>query len=227
MKQRSKRVKENLKGLDTKKIYTLEEALNFLIESKKVKFDETVEAHLHLNINPEKTEQNVRGGADLPFGTGKKISIAVFSENPIKVEEAKKNGADIFGGEELIEETAKNGSLSADIVLATPGIMPKLAKVARILGPRGLMPNPKNDTVTLDIEKTIEKFKKGKIAFKNDKSGNIHAPIGKVSFSVDQLKENFEALKKAVEKARPNGVKGKYLRSISLSSTMGVGLKIS
>lgn len=227
MKKRSKRVKENLKGFDKKKIYSLEEAIKSLAESKKAKFDETIEAHFNLNINPEKTEQAIRGGAELPFGTGKKIAIAVFSENQSSLEEAKKEGAEIVGGEELIEETAKKGSLVADVVLATPGIMPKLAKIARILGPRGIMPNPKSDTVTTDISKTIEKFKKGKITYKNDKGGNIHAPIGKISFSEEQLKENFEALKKSVEKVKPAGVKGKYIRSITLSSTMGLGLKIA
>ncbi len=227
MKKRSKRVKENLKDLDKKKVYSLEEAFQTLLASKKAKFDETVEAHFNLNINPEKTEQAVRGGAELPFGTGKKITIAVFSENPTQLEEAKNGGAELVGGEELIEEIGKKGNLSADIVLATPGIMPKLAKVARILGPRGIMPNPKNDTVTTDITKTIEKFKKGKITYKNDKGANIHAPIGKLSFTEDQLKENFEALKKSVEKAKPAGVKGKYIRSITISSTMGIGVKVA
>ncbi len=226
MKKTSKRFKENLNKIDKGKVYSLDEAIKILLDSKKAKFDETVEAHFNLNINPEKTEQAVRGGAELPFGTGKKIRIAVFSENSAQLEEAKKAGAEVTGGEELIEETGKKGSLDADIVLATPGIMPKLAKVARILGPRGLMPNPKNDTVTTEIGKIIDKFKKGKIAYKNDKGGNIHAPIGKLSFSAEQLKENFESLKKSVEKAKPVGVKGKYISSISLSSTMGAGIRL-
>lgn len=223
---RSKRYQENLKKMDKEKIYGIEEAIEILKSSSKAKFDETIEAHFHLSINPEKTEQQVRAGVELPHGTGKKVVVAVFTEDKDKAAEAKDAGAEIIGGDNLIEKTRTSGSLNADVTVATPDMMPKLAKIAKILGPRGLMPNPKNETVTVQVGKIVSQLKKGKVNYKSDKTGNIHVPVGKVSFESAALLENFDVLKKSLDKAKPATVKGKLIKSISLSSTMGIGIKI-
>ena len=222
----SKRYQANNNLTEKNKSYAVEEALELLKKSQKAKFDETVEVHFNLNINPEKTEQQVRSGVDLPHGTGKDVKVAVFAESQAELAEAKKAGAKEVGGEELIEKVRTAGSLEADVVVATPEMMPKLAKIAKILGPRGLMPNPKNETVTPRIAETVAKLKKGKINFKSDKGGNVHAPIGKISFEPEKLKENFEAFKKALEKSKPAGVKGKFIKGITLTSSMGIGLRL-
>lgn len=224
--KRSKRYRENIKTLEKDKIYDLQEAIELLKKSQKVKFDETVEAHFHLNINPDKSEQQVRAGVEFPHGTGKNVRVAVFTDDKGKAAEAKEAGAEIIGGEDLIEKTRTAGSLDVDVTVATPDMMPKLAKIAKILGPRGLMPNPKNETVTTDIAKAVNQLKKGKVNFKSDKSGNIHVPIGKLSFETGAIQENFEVLKKSLDKAKPAGVKGKLIKTTSLSSTMGIGIQI-
>lgn len=226
MTKYSKRYRENVKNLDKNNIYNIEEAVELLKNAQKAKFDETVEVHFHLNINPEKTEQQVRSGVELPHGTGKNVRVAVFTEDKDKAATAKEAGAEIVGGDNLIEKTRTAGSLDADVAVATPDMMPKLAKIAKILGPRGLMPNPKNDTVTEDISKAVGLLKKGKVNYKSDKSGNLHVPIGKLSFESSAILENFEVLKKSIDKAKPAGVKGKLVKTISLSSTMGSGVKI-
>jgi len=223
----SKRYQSNDKLIEKNKIYPIDEAIELLKGAQKAKFDETVEAHFHLNINPEKTEQQVRGSADLPHGTGRSVRVAVFAKNSDQLAAAKQAGAEVVGGEELIAETLVSKSLAADVAVATPEIMPVLAKLARILGPRGLMPNPKNETVTEEIEKAVNMLKKGKVNFKSDKSGNLHVPIGKVSFESAALKENYEILKNTLDKSKPNGIKGKFIKSITLSSTMGTGIKIA
>ena len=223
----SKRYTANLGLLEKNKVYSVKEAVELLKKAKAVKFDETVEAHFHLNINPEKSEQQVRSGTDLPHGTGKSIKIAVFSEDAGKIEVAKKAGAEITGGESLIEKIRTSGALVADVTVATPDMMPKLAKIAKILGPKGLMPNTKDGTVTEDVENTILKLKKSKVNFKSDKSGNVHVLIGKLSFDTEKISENYETLKKTLEKAKPAGVKGKFIKSATLSSTMGPGVKIA
>jgi len=225
--KRSRRYKENIKKIEKNHIYSINEAIELLKNARKAKFDETVEAHFRLNINPEKTDQQVRSGADLPHGTGRNVKIAVFVSSQSEISAAKKAGAEIAGGENLIEEVRTSGSLGADVAVATPDMMPKLAKIAKILGPRGLMPNPKNETVTKDVAKAISMLKKGKVNFKSDKSGNVHVVLGKVSFDSAAIKENYEVLKKALEKAKPNGIKGKFIKSITLSSTMGEGVKIA
>jgi len=224
---RSKRYRKNIEDLEKNKIYSVEEALELLKKSQAAKFDETVEAHFRLNINPEKTEQQVRSGAELPYGTGKSVKVAVFADGQAEVEAVKAAGAEIVGGENLIEEIRASGNLAADVAVATPEMMPKMAKIAKILGPRGLMPNPKNETVVKDVAKTVSLLKKGKVNFKSDKSGNVHVPLGKISFEMSALKENYEVLKKAVEKAKPGGAKGKFIKAITLSSTMGVGIRIA
>jgi len=224
--RRSKRYRANQSLIEKNKIYTAQEAIGLLKKAQPAKFSETVEVHFHLNINPEKTEQQVRSGADLPHGTGKSVKVAVFSEDPAKLAAAQKAGAEVTGGESLIEKVRTAGALGADVAVATPDMMPKLAKIAKILGPRGLMPNPKNETVTEEVEKIVLKLKKGKVNFKSDKTGNIHVPIGKLSFDDKALAENYEVLKKTLDKLKPSGVKGKFLKSITLSSTVGVGVRI-
>jgi large subunit ribosomal protein L1 len=213
--------------LDRNKVYTLEEAVKFIKENKIAKFDESVEVHIRTNIDPKKGDQQVRGTVNLPHGTGKSKKIAVITST--SAEEAKKAGADIVGGEELIEKV-KNGKLfekgGIDILVATPEMMSKLAPVAKILGPKGLMPNPKTDTVTTKVKETVTALKRGKAAFKNDSSGNIHQAVGKVSFEDNMLEENIKAFISAIEKAKPASLKGKLISNISLCSTMGVGLKV-
>ncbi|MFA5872221.1 MAG: 50S ribosomal protein L1 [Parcubacteria group bacterium] len=190
----------------------------------KAKFDESVEAHINLDIDPKKSDQQVRGVAELPHGTGKKVKIIAFTST--KKKEAEDAGADIVGGEELIEKIRTSGKVEADIALATPEMMPKLAMIAKILGPRGLMPNPKSQTVTEKIKETIESLKKGRADFKNDNTGNIHQIIGKVSFEENKIEDNFRALLEAVKKSRPEGVKGKFIKSVFLASTMGKSVQV-
>jgi len=223
---RSKRYKTNIASVEKGKIYPLDEAIDLLKKARAAKFQETVEVHFSLNINPGKTEQQVRSGVDLPHGTGKKVKVAVFTDNQSLAAAAEKAGAEIVGGESLIEKIQTAKSLDVEATVATPDMMPKLAKIAKILGPRGLMPNPKNETVTQDVAKAVTMLKKGKVNFKNDKSGNVHIPLGKISFDAANIKENYEVSKKALEKAKPKGIKGKFIRSIIMSTTMGVGVKI-
>jgi large subunit ribosomal protein L1 len=193
-------------------------------QSAVAKFDESVEAHIRLAIDPKKSDQQVRGTAELPYGTGRKVKIAVFTTTQKK--EAEETGADLVGGEELIDKIKSTGKIEADVAIATPEMMPRLASIAKILGPKGLMPNPKNNTITTKVKEVIESLKKGRIDFKNDNSGNIHQVIGKVSFEAEKLEENFKALLEAVRKARPEGVKGNFIKNISICSTMGKSVKI-
>jgi large subunit ribosomal protein L1 len=213
---------------DRNKTYALEEAVNFLKENKISKFDESVEVHVKTNVDPKKSDQQIRSTVSLPHGTGKSKRIAVVTSTHEK--EAKEAGADIIGGEEFIEKIksgkATEGKNKFDILVATPEMMPKLAPVAKILGPKGLMPNPKTETVTTKIKDTISALKKGKAAYKNDNSGNIHQAVGKLSFDDAKLVENIKAFMESVEKAKSTAMKGKLIANISLSSTMGVGLKV-
>ncbi len=211
--------------MDLKKVYAIEEALTLVHGGKIAKFDESVEVHVKLNIDPKKGDEQVRGTVVLPHGTGKTLKIAVVTSS--KVKDAQEAGADLVGGEELIEKIKIGKAEAFDVLLATPEMMPKLAAVAKILGPRGLMPSPKTETVTDKIKEAVEMLKKGKASFKNDNTGNVHQVFGKLSFDEKKLKENYEAIVEAITKARPAGVKGRYLVSISICSTMGPGLKIS
>lgn len=215
--------------LDKNKVYSIEEALKLVKANKIAKFDESVEAHVKLSVDPKKGDQQMRGTVVLPHGTGKSKKVAVITS--IKAKEAREAGADIIGGEELIEKI-KSGKIFSgkdkfDILIATPEMMPKLAPVAKILGPKGLMPSPKTETVTDKIKETVEMLKKGKISFKNDDTSNVHQVIGKISFEESQLSENFKAFIEAIRKAKPAGVKGKFILSVSICSTMGPGIKIS
>jgi len=217
-----KKYKAAAEKIEKDKIYSLEEAVKFMKENKVAKFDESVEVHVKTNVDPKKGEQQVRSTVVLPHGTGKTKKVAVITST--SADEAKKAGADIVGGEELIEKFAKK--IDFDVLVATPEMMPKLAKVAKILGPKGLMPNPKTETVTTKIKETVEALKKGRAAFKNDDSANIHQVVGKVSFDEAKLVENIKAFVEAVEKAKPAAFKGRMIANITVCSTMGCGIKI-
>jgi len=201
------------------------EAIAEVKKNAKAKFDESVEAHFRLDIDPKKSDQQVRGMAVLPNGTGKSVKIVVFTTTQNK--EAESSGAEIVGGEELIDKIKSSGKIDADAAIATPEMMPKLAGIAKILGPKGLMPNPKNQTVTSKVAEVIEALKKGRADFKNDNSGNVHQTIGKVSFDNVKLEENFEALLEAIRKAKPEGAKGKFIKGIAVCSTMGKSVPVS
>ncbi len=209
--------------IDSNKSYPIGEAVKLIKGNPIAKFDESVEIHVKTNIDPKKGEQQVRGTVVLPHGTGKTKKIAVVTST--QAEAAKKAGADIVGGEEIIEKLAKK--IDFDILVATPEMMPKLAKVAKILGPKGLMPNPKSETVTTKIAETVAALKKGKAAFKNDDTGNIHQVLGKISFTEEQLQKNIQTFLTTLEKSKPAGLKGKFISGITICSTMGKGIKIS
>ena len=225
---RGKKYRAVVEKIEKTKDYSLEEALDFIKAGAIAKFDESVEAHFKLGINPKKGEEQVRSTAILPHGVGRSKKVAVITSS--KVAEAKEAGADLIGGEELIEDI-KSGKISAgvdfDVVVATPEMMPKLATVAKILGPKGLMPNPKTETVTTKVKDVVDALKKGsKVSFKNDDSGNIHQVIGKLTFESAQLKENFQAVLDVLHKVKPETMKGRYIQSIALCSTMGPSIKI-
>lgn len=223
----SKRYKE-LKGMiDAAKAYSPEEAVDLAKKTATTKFDSAVEVHIRLGIDPKKSDQQVRGTVTLPHGTGKTKKVAAFVANAEKEKEAKDAGAEIVGGDDLIAEIAKTGKYEFEIAVATPDMMPKMAKVAKVLGPKGLMPSPKNETVTTNLTKTIGELRKGKVAFKADDTANIHQVIGKASFSKEQLAENLTTFMEAIRKAKPPTSKGVYLMSVTLTSTMGPGIKVA
>mgnify|MGYP001093116375 FL=1 len=217
-----KKYKAAAEKIEKDKIYSLEEAVKLMKENKAAKFDESVEVHIKTNVDPKKGDQQVRSTVVLPHGTGKTKRVAVITSTGAS--EAKEAGADIVGGEELIEKFAKK--IDFDVLVATPEMMPKLAKVAKILGPKGLMPNPKTETVTTKIKETVEALKKGRAAFKNDDTANIHQVVGKLSFDEAKLVENIKAFVEAVEKAKPASFKGRMVANITVCSTMGCGIKI-
>ena len=209
--------------LDSKKVYTLNEAIETLRGFCSPKFDESLEIAIKLGIDVTKADQNIRGMLSLPNGTGKKVRVAVFTIN--SQDEAKKAGADVVGGEELIDKVA-NGFLDFDRVIATPDMMPKMSKVARVLGPKGLMPNPKLGTVTNNVTEAIANAKAGQIEYRAEKKGIIHAGIGKMSFATDKLVENANALIEQLKKVKPASAKGQYILGCSVSTTQGPGLKV-
>lgn len=220
----SKRYKEVFKKVDPEKVYELDEGLKLAIESSSAKFDESIDLAVKLGVDAKQTDQQVRGAVSLPHGLGKKIRILVFAKGE-KEEEAKKAGADFVGAEDLIEKI-KTGWLDFDRVLATPDMMPLVAKAAKILGPKGLMPSPKTGAVTVRIGPAVESEKKGRASFRVDKNGIIHSSIGKKSMGFDNLKSNFKTLIEELIKLKPKSSKGVYLKKISLSPTMGPGLAI-
>jgi large subunit ribosomal protein L1 len=228
MAKRGKKYVDAAKLRDKTKLYTLDEAISLvkkMAEITKRNFDQTVEMAIRLNVDPRYPDQMVRGSVVLPHGLGKPIKVVVFAQGE-KAEEAKAAGADYVGGDDLVQKILKEEWTDFDVAIATPDMMPKVGRLGRILGPRGLMPNPKTGTVTWDVAKAVKEAKKGRVEFKVEKAGIIHAPIGKVSFSEKQLKENALALIKAVMKAKPEGVKGSYVRSMAMSATMDPSVKI-
>lgn len=208
-----------------KKLYPIDEAIKLVKVNARAKFDESVEVHIRTGIDPKKGEQQIRATCVLPHGTGKTKRVAVFTENEKEVPRGEL-GADIVGGKELIQDIKNKNIINFDIAVATPEIMKDLAQIAKILGPKGLMPSPKNETVTKDIAKTVTELKGGKIAFKNDETSNIHQIIGKVSWDENKLKENFTSFMQAVNKNKPNGIKGVYIKNVVICSSMGKGFKI-
>jgi len=221
----SKKLAAVKEKLDITKEYTLEEAIDFLKENSFAKFDETVEMAINLGVDPKKSDQVVRGTVVLPHGTGKQVRVLVFAKGE-KEKEAEEAGADYVGAEDLIEKI-QQGWLEFDRVIATPDMMGQVGKLGKILGPRGLMPNPKLGTVTFDVGRAVKEAKGGKIEYRTDKGGVVHVPIGKLSFDREKLVENAMAVLKSIIKAKPPTSKGKYIKKVTLSSTMGPGLKIN
>jgi large subunit ribosomal protein L1 len=224
--KRGKRYKENIKLVDRTSQYEPTEAIALAKKTAVAKFDETIEVHIRTGCDGRHAEQQIRGAVVLPNGTGKTVRVLVFAKGE-KLTEAEKAGADHVGGEELVPRIQNEGWLDFDVVVATPDMMGVVGKLGKVLGPKGLMPNPKAGTVTMDVGKAITDIKAGKIEYRLDKSNIIHVPIGKASFTEEKLAENFEALMEAVNKARPSAVKGQFLRSVTLASTMGPGIKVS
>jgi len=221
----SKNKKIIIKDLDLTKTYEPIEAIKILKDKSYVKFDETIDVAVKLGIDSNKTDQNIKGVINLPKGTGKKINIAVVASEE-KQKDAKENGADQVGGKELIETISKN-KITFDILIASPDMMPSLGKIAKILGPKGLMPNPKLGTVTNEIGKAVKDAKSGQVKFKNEKSGIVHAGIGKLSFSEDDLLSNLKTFYSSILKSKPDSVKGSFVKKVTIASTMGVGLKVN
>lgn len=211
--------------VEKSKTYSIDEAVALIKKTATAKYDESVELHVKLGIDASKSDQQIRGTISLPHGVGKSKKVIAFVEAE-KEAEAKAAGADIVGGEELVNEIAASGKLDFDVAVATPAMMPKIAKLARILGPRGMMPNPKTDTVSPNVTKMISEQKAGKQSFKNDPTGNVHQIFGRASFSEEQLKENLTALIDAIRKLKPSSSKGIFLRNVVIASTVGPGIKI-
>lgn len=223
-KKISKRLKNLSEKVDVSKIYDVDSGVSTLKELASTKFDETVEIALRLGVDPRHADQMIRGAVVLPHGTGRMVRVAVFAKG-IKADEAREAGADVVGDEDLAEEI-KNGNTNFDMVIATPDMMALVGKVGRILGPKGLMPNPKTGTVTLDVAKAVENAKGGQVNFRVDKKGNIHAPIGKSSFDTQKIKENMLEFVRAINRLKPASAKGRYIKNTSLSLTMSPAVRI-
>ncbi|MBQ8894045.1 MAG: 50S ribosomal protein L1 [Clostridia bacterium] len=224
--KRGKSYIESTKLIDSTKLYEVEEAMEAVTKAARAKFDETVEVHVKLGVDSRHADQQVRGAVVLPHGTGKTTRVLVFAKNA-KAEEAQAAGADFVGGEELIPKIQNENWFEYDVVVATPDMMGVVGRLGRVLGPKGLMPNPKAGTVTMDVAKAIAEIKAGKIEYRLDKTNIIHCPVGKVSFGKEKLTENFNTLMGAIIKARPSAAKGQYVRSCVVASTMGPGVKIN
>jgi len=220
-----KKYREAASKIDRDKKYTLAEAIKLVVENKVAKFDETVELAVRLNVDPRQADQNVRGTVVLPHGTGRTVRVLVLAKGE-KEREAKEAGADFVGGEELIKKIQEENWLDFDRVIATPDIMGLVGRIGKILGPRGLMPNPKVGTVTFDVAKAVSEVKAGKVDYRVDKAGVIHVPVGKVSFAAEKLLDNARAVLAAIVRSKPASAKGNYIQSVAVSSTMGPGVKI-
>ena len=224
--RRGKKYVESAKLIDRAKQYETEEAFDLVVKSGKAKFDETVELHVKLGVDSRHADQQVRGAVVLPHGTGKTVRVAVFAKGD-KAKEAEEGGADIVGAEDLLAKIQGENFFDFDVVVATPDMMGLVGRLGKVLGPKGLMPNPKAGTVTMDVAKAISDLKAGKIEYRLDKTNIIHCPIGKVSFGTEKLTENFNTLVGAIVKAKPAAAKGQYIRSCVVASTMGPGVKVS
>ncbi len=226
MPKRGKKYQDSSKAVDKEKLYDVKEAIDLVQETAKANFDETIEMHIRLGVDPRHADQQVRGAIVLPHGTGKTKKVLVFAKGE-KASEAEEAGADYVGGQEYAEKIQKENWFDFDVVVATPDMMSIAGRLGRVLGPKGLMPNPKSGTVTMDVKNAVEDIKAGKVEYRVDKTAIIHVPVGKKSFGSEKIYENVKTLLDAVIKARPAASKGRYLRSITIASTMGPGIKIN
>lgn len=224
--KRGKKYTEKAKLVERATLYDTEDAIKLVQETSVAKFDETVEAHIRLGVDSRHADQQVRGAVVLPHGTGKTVRVLVFAKGA-KLDEALEAGADFVGGQELVPKIQNENWFEYDVVVATPDMMGVVGRLGRILGPKGLMPNPKAGTVTMDVTKAVNDIKAGKIEYRLDKTNIIHVPVGKVSFTEEKLGDNFQTLMDAIIKAKPSTLKGQYIRSVTLSSTMGPGVKLN
>ncbi|MGN0710034.1 MAG: 50S ribosomal protein L1 [Anaerovoracaceae bacterium] len=225
-KRRGKAYKTSLESYNKSELHDVADAMKIVVDTSKAKFDETIEAHIRLGVDGRHADQQVRGALVLPNGTGKEVKVLVFARGP-KAEEAEAAGADYVGGQELAQKIQNENWFDFDVVVATPDMMGVVGRLGRVLGPKGLMPNPKSGTVTMDLEKALKEIKAGKVEYRLDKENIIHTVIGKKSFGAEKLQQNFEALMAAIVKAKPAAAKGQYLRSVVVTSTMGPGVKVN
>lgn len=226
MPKRGKKYQDSVKLIDKSNLYDVNEALDLVTKTAKANFDETVELAVRLGVDPRHADQQVRGTVVLPNGTGKEVKVLVLAKGE-KIKEAEAAGADYAGGEEYVEKIQNENWFDFDVLIATPDMMGVVGKIGRVLGPKGLMPNPKSGTVTFDVEQAVKEVKAGKVEYRVDKAAIINVPIGKVSFGVDKLAENFKTIADAIIKAKPAAAKGRYLKSVTVSSTMGPGIKVN
>lgn len=224
MAKKSKKMQDALKKVDTTKAYSVEEAVALAQETNIAKFDATVEVAYKLNVDPKKADQQIRGAVVLPNGTGKTQTVLVFAKGE-KAKEAEAAGADFVGDDDMVQKV-QGGWFDFDVVVATPDMMATVGKLGRVLGPKGLMPNPKTGTVTMDVTKAVNEVKAGKVTYRVDKAGNVHVPIGKVSFSADKLIENFKTINDVLVKAKPSAAKGQYMKNITVTTTFGPGIHV-
>ena len=221
-----KKYVDSAKAIESAKLYEVDEAIGLVLDSAKAKFDETIELHVRLGVDPKQADQQVRGVIVLPNGTGKEVKVLALAKGG-KADEAKAAGADFVGAEEMVQKIQAESWFDYDVIITTPDMMGLVGRIGKILGPKGLMPNPKSGTVTMDITKAIKDTKAGKVEYRLDKTAIIHCAIGKKSFGNEKIKENYEALMEAIVKAKPAAAKGQYVKSVALASTMGPGVKIN